>query len=191
MSSVLRQPPVSERPLPLGGVEALTADPVVAAEIEAAYRRGLEDGRARALDEEAARLAQLTAEARDALHRAVEDARRRLTEAIHESSADVLSVALDVAEAIVGSLDPTTAETLTERILSSLGSVDDDDLVVAVHPERLDVVAAALVDVPGVTVQADPNLGVGEARLRGQWARADLTISAAFRNLREAIDARR
>ncbi len=190
MSSVLRQPPVSERPLPLGGVEALAADPVVAAEIEAAYRRGLEDGRARALDEEAARLAQLTAEARDALHRAVDDARRRLTEAVHESSADVLSVALDVAEAIVGSLDPTTAETLTERILSSLGTVDDD-LVVAVHPERLDVVAAALVDVPGVTVQADPHLGIGEARLRGQWARADLTISAAFRNLREAIDARR
>ncbi len=190
MSSVLRQPSLSDRPLPLGGIEALTADPVVAAEIEAAYRRGTEDGRARALEEESARLAALTAEAHDALRAAVEDARRRLAAAVEDSAAAVLRIALDVAETIVGSLEPATVEALTDRILEALDAIDDEDLSVAVHPDRLDVVAAGLAEVPGVSIQPDPSLGPGEAKLRGRWARADLTIAAAFRNLRETLDAR-
>ncbi len=189
MSSVLRQPAVAAHPLTLGDQGSLAADPLVAAELEAAYRRGFEDGRTRALAEETQRLQAAADAARAALEAAVGAAHRRLAEAAAQPTRAMLAVALDVAEAIVGSLDPADVDTLTRRILDTVAALDDEDLVVAVHPDRAREVAAALADVPGVTVQSDDRLDIGDARLRGTWSRAELTVAAAFRNLREALDA--
>ena len=189
MSSVLRQPALSPRPLTLGDPGVRVADPVVAAELEAAYQRGFEDGRARGLSEEIQRLQAAADTTRQELEAAVQAARRQLAEAAVEPTRAVLAVALDVAETIVGSLDPVATDTLTRRILDAVAALDDQDLVVAVHPARAKEVAAALADVPGISVQSDDALGLGDARLRGMWSRADLTVAAAFRNLREALDA--
>lgn len=189
MSSVLRQPALSERPLTLGDPEALAADPFVEAAVDDAYRRGFEDGRARGVAEEARRLQAAADAARAAVETAVAAARRDLAAAAAEANGAVLAIALDVAETIVGHLDPATVEVLTKRILDAVGSLDDDDLVVVVHPSRADDIAAALADVPGVSVETDGKLGAGDARLRGKWSRADLTVAAAFRNLREMLDA--
>jgi flagellar biosynthesis/type III secretory pathway protein FliH len=105
-------------------------------------------------------------------------------------SADIdqtIAVALEIAEFVVGQLPPDEGGALGARIRDAIANLDDEDIVVAVHPQDWDTVSSAVSLPPGVTMDRDPTLRPGEARIAGRWATADLTREAALQIAREVL----
>ena len=97
------------------------------------------------------------------------------------------SAALEVAAFVVGRLPADDGDAIASRIQDAITGLDDEDMVVAIHPQDWDAVSE-LVRLPnGVTMQRDPSLRPGEARVTGRWATADLTREAALEVAREVM----
>jgi flagellar biosynthesis/type III secretory pathway protein FliH len=98
-----------------------------------------------------------------------------------------LNVALEIAEFVVGELPTDEGRALATRIADAIANLDDENIVIAIHPQDWDAVAE-LVRLPnGVSIQRDPSLRPGEARISGRWATAELTREAALQVAREAL----
>lgn len=118
-----------------------------------------------------------------ALRAAVQD----LNEYRATAVAETLDAALDVAAFVVGELPPDEGTALAGRIENAVAALDDEDMVVAIHPQDWDSVSD-LVRLPnGITLQRDPSLRPGEARVSGRWATAELTREAALQVAREVL----
>jgi flagellar biosynthesis/type III secretory pathway protein FliH len=118
---------------------------------------------------------------------ALRDAVRQLAELRASEVDQTIAVALEVAEFVVGKLPPDESGALASRIREATAKLDDEAIVVAVHPQDWDAVCELVVLPSGVTMQRDPSLRPGEARIRGRWATADLTREAALRVAREVL----
>jgi flagellar biosynthesis/type III secretory pathway protein FliH len=72
-------------------------------------------------------------------------------------------------------------------VQEALGAVEDGELRLYANPADHDALAAALAGHADITLQTDPSLQPGEARLRGRWASVDFTRGAALTAVREAL----
>lgn len=118
---------------------------------------------------------------------ALRDAVGNLAELRAAAIDETLTVALEIAEFVVGKLPPDEGRALATRIADAVANLDDENIIVAIHPQDWDTVAE-LVRLPnGVTIRRDPALRPGEARIAGRWATAELTREAALQVAREAL----
>lgn len=181
-NNVLRAAVVGDHAFHLDGVNS-PPDPVIMAALEDArreghhqgYREGHAAGVAESLDAVRAREDRATS----AIATAVTHAEHAIGEAIRGSAGDVLDLGLQIARVIVGAAADEWARSLGMRLLSVLSSLDDDDLVVRVHPDDLEEVRDLLPSSVGFT--ADEALRPGDARIAGRWSQADLTLEQAWR----------
>jgi flagellar biosynthesis/type III secretory pathway protein FliH len=164
-----------------------TVRALVAAAAEEAYGRGLREGEVRgaaAAETRAVGLVdQLGAGVSAALERAAQAARTERDETVESA----FELALAMAAAILGHEPHDGGAAVAARVRETLGLLEDPSPVVRVHPDDRDVLARALADVRGVTVEADPTLVPGEARITGGWAEADLTHATAFAAIRRDL----
>jgi len=118
-----------------------------------------------------------------ALHAAVQDLNDYRARAV----AETLDAALEVAEFVVGMLPPDEGAALARRIEDAVAGLDDEDMVVAIHPQDWDSVRESVRLPNGMTMERDPSLRPGEARISGRWATAELTREAALQVAREVL----
>jgi flagellar biosynthesis/type III secretory pathway protein FliH len=154
---------------------------LLAREVEAAHERGRAEGRREGRELARAELEMLGASVRQA----IEEGLARLSAWREAEAARTVELALALARHVVGRESLTGAE-VAERVRRALAEIDDGPLEVAVHPDQLETVGAALAGEP-VTIRPEVALELGEARVEGPWASAELTFEAAFEVLREAL----
>ena len=103
-----------------------------------------------------------------------------------EVVAESIEAGLAVAEYVTGLPRPTDGP-LSARIADALASLDDEQLVIGVNPEDWALVADSIQLPPNVTLDRDPTLQAGEARVRGTWSSIDMTRAAALAIAREVL----
>jgi flagellar biosynthesis/type III secretory pathway protein FliH len=166
-------------------------DPIVRQLVEQAtaeaYERGLRDGRdhgrAEAREATAEQVSRLGASVVAALEATGQQVRAAGDELIESS----FELAVAMAEAILGVEPHDGGTVIAARVRDALARMEDTTPVVVAHPDDVEVLSAALADQRDVTVAADPGLAPGEARIRGGWAKADLTRAAAFAAVRREL----
>jgi flagellar biosynthesis/type III secretory pathway protein FliH len=96
-----------------------------------------------------------------------------------------LDVAATLAEAVLGRVAPDDAQVVLTRVQAAMALLDDPELTLHLHPED----HAVLVEhtIPGVTLQADPSVALGDARITGAYAGAELTRTALLAAVVEAL----
>lgn len=169
--------------------DPMAIDPVVRARVEEAtslaYERGFAEGMA-AGRREAFASAETIA---DMIRGAAADASAAMEAARQDRAAEVVQVALAIAEQVMGREPHDGGIVLLQRLQDALERLDDAPLRVWVSPADLDVVRDGIGDVHGVVVEEDAALQPGEARVRGPWSRAELSYALAFDVIREALGA--
>ncbi len=121
------------------------------------------------------------------LDSALNSAVRNLTELRANAVAETIGAALDVAEFVVGTVPNAEGAEVAERIRNAIGALDDEAMVVSIHPQDWDTVSTMVRLPNGVTMERDPSLRPGEARIEGRWATAELTREAALEVAREVL----
>lgn len=192
MSRLLSGPPVGGQPRALR-VPDPADDPFTQRRVDeasaAAYERGLAEGRRQAVE-------QARAAAEEGAGRAVAAVRQAAAEVLaemralraDEAVADT-ELACRLAEVVLGREPHDGGKALLERCRSALAALDDAPLTVRVNQSDAAVLRDGL-DADGqVEVVEDARLEPGEASVRGPWARADLTRDAAWRLVRDALEA--
>ena len=185
----MRQPLVGTHQLTVAVPDPTDIDPVVRAHVEQAtadayevgFREGMAAGRREAYAE-ADHLAEVIREA-------ARDAAVRLAEARSARAAEVIQLALAIAEQVIGHEPHDGGMVLVERLQSALEQLDDEPLRILVHPEDVGPVERGIVGARNVQVQADAALAPGEARVEGPWSRAELTFAGAMDIIREVLGA--
>ena len=185
MNRVIRNAAVAATPPAFGNgngglrfVDDATAELIEAARAEA-FAAGRREGVAAGRAEMEGAIARVDAALRTAVQ-GLEDYRARAV-------AETLDAALEVAAFVVGELPPDDGAPLARRIQEAVASLDDEDMVVTIHPQDWDAVSE-LVRLPnGIAMQRDPALRPGEARISGRWATAELTREAALAVAREVL----
>lgn len=186
-SGVLRQPSIADDPHVMGSAEQFYVDPVTAKRAEdarkAGYHQGFADG-AKSAESAARRSAEMAAQRlRDAAHQAVAD----LSATTIMLVPGLVEAAVAIAKHMVAEVPEQLSASLVERISEALDLIDDEQLTVFVAPPDLGEVQAGFGAAPTLTVATDQSLEQGEARIEGQWTRADLTIPTAWRLVEEAL----
>ena len=159
MSRVLRNAPTAEPAFGNGGKAfvddwmAELMDQARAEAFEAGRREGFEAGRS---DVEGA-VGRIDA----AFRNAIRDLARYRAEAVGET----IDAALEVAAFVVGKAPVDDPSALAGRIGDAIGSLDDDELAVAVHPGDWDSLSTMVRLPAGVSLERDPSLRPGEARI--------------------------
>jgi flagellar assembly protein FliH len=190
VTTVLRSAPVASAPRSIGpdgaglpiasDLRELIDDSVDEAK-RAGHREGYEAGY-RAASE---RVAMLTAAVREGTSAATEALR-----AARSGIADeVLSLALEIAEQVIGREPHDSGRALAERVAQALAEVDDAPLTLTVNPTDADVVRASLPPGVDLTLVADETVTEGEAFVRGPWSNVEITRGAAWFAVRRALDA--
>lgn len=144
------------------------------------HRSGLELGRAEAN----ARLGALE----QAMTRTV-DAVRTLTSGHRdEFTDDVVELAESIATVVIDRTPHDGGRQLLERLRAELDDHRDVPVEIAVHPDDLAIVAAAVAS-DQVTVEMDPTLQPGDMVVSTEWSSVERTRTAAWELVRSAISA--
>lgn len=183
MNRVIRDAPLASTPVFFGNADTRFVDGEISAIIERseseAYQQGLRDGAASAR-------AELTSTAQrieSALRAAATESAVLRSSVITEA----LEAALAVAEYVMGVAPVTDAASLADRIRQAISDLDDEAIVVGVNPADWEAVSGLLQLPPHITIDRDPTLASGEARLRGTWSSIDMTRQAAMAIAREVL----
>lgn len=164
---------------PALALDQATRDLVARAESDA-YARGRADGAQDAA--EASRTA--AARATTALEVAVEQAHQHLQEACLAQAQEVVTVARQLAEAVLGQELQAGGPALIDRVLAAVDVLDHGPFEVRMAPVDHDQLSECRL--PGdTTLVADAALKPGEARIVGPWSEADLTLGAVLETLAE------
>jgi flagellar biosynthesis/type III secretory pathway protein FliH len=171
----------------IGAADRGYIDPIMAVRIDDArqvgYKHGFADG-AKATEAAARRSAEAALER---LHAGAEAARRELATTSIELVPQLMDAALQIAKMIVEEIPDRVRTSLAGRIGAAIEQMDDPAMTVVINPDDEGLVAPALRTVTGVTVRTDPTVAAGDARIEGQWARADLTLGTAWRIVEESL----
>ena len=151
--------------------------------IEQAQAEAFEAGRSEGLAAGRAETAEAAGRVEAALAAAASELVRMRTECVREA----VDAGLEVAEFVLGRAAHDDGDTLAPRIEAALSNLDDEELVVTIHPQDWDAISTAVRLPNGVTLERDPSLRPGEARISGRWATAELTREAAFSVVREVL----
>ena len=183
MNRVIRNAAVAAAPPAFGRGGLQFVDDATAELVEQVRAEAFEAGRREGFTAGRADMEGAISRVDAALRNAVRDLERYRQQAVSET----IDAALEVAAFVVGRLPADEATAIASRIQDVLADLDDEDMVVAIHPQDWDAVSA-LVRLPnGVSMERDPSLRPGEARVSGRWATADLTRQAALEVAREAM----
>ena len=183
MSRVIRNAPVAAAPPAFrqGGLQFL--DDAAAELIEQVRAEAFEAGRREGFSAGRADMEGAVSRVSSALNGAVQDLAAYRARAVGET----VDAALEIASFVVGQLPADEGRVIAARIDDAIRGLDDEGLVVAIHPQDWDAVKE-LVRLPnGVSMERDPSLRPGEARIAGRWATADLTRDAALAVAREVL----
>ncbi|MCP3977327.1 MAG: hypothetical protein GY720_22790 [bacterium] len=183
MNRVIRDAQVGATPAFFGNSDTRFVDGEVAEIIRsaeaAAYQRGRHDGAATARSE----MATTAQRIESALRTAAVEAHNMRAAVVTEA----LEAALTVAEYVMGVRPVADPTALANRIQEAIAGLDDEAIVVSVHPGDWDAVSA-IVQLPlHISIDRDPTLQPGEARLRGTWSSIDMTRQAAMAIAREVL----
>ncbi len=187
MSRVLHAPALDATPQAMAS-PSLALDPVARAAVEQAaaeaHARGRREGAAEAQHAAADALARATAALRPALD-ALREELSRLRDARVDADA---TLALAIAEAILGREPAPDAPALAVHLAAVLAQVDDPSPVIHVHPDDRATVAELLAaGGDRAEVVSDSALAPGEARIVGSFARATISRPAALAAVRDAL----
>jgi flagellar biosynthesis/type III secretory pathway protein FliH len=186
-SGVLRQPLLSTEAHVMGASEATYVDPIMASRLEGArgagYEQGFAEG-ARAAEAGARRSAEL---ALARLQAGVATVRADLAPASAALVPGLIDLAVDIAKQIVDEVPDQVRASMIARLTEAIDHLDDDDLVLVIHPGDAAEVSMATDDLPGITVRTDDRLGTGEARIESRWCRADLTLGTAWQIVESGV----
>jgi len=189
LSRVLAAPAVAARRVELAAPGPALDDyteELVARRSAEAYARGMADGAVQAQEQARAGAREVAARVLAGVDAVGQAAAGQVREVLAARADEVVDLALAVATEVLGREPHDGGLALAARVADALAHLDDPTLRVAVSPVDADVVASAL---PGsaVTVVADASLAPGEARLAGEWARADLTREAIWATVQEVL----
>ena len=183
MNRVIRGANVGPAPIYLDSNATRFVDGEMADLVEqarrAAYEAGYRDGYGAGSADNTAAAARVAG--------ALDSALRAASQLRSETIVEALQAALAVAEHVVGTAPPTSPEVLVERIEQAIETLDDEAIVVSLSPGDWDQVAPTVSLPPNVTVDQDPTLTPGEARIRGTWSSIDLTRAAALDVVRRVL----
>ncbi len=183
MNRVIRNLNVSTAPPAYGNGGLQFVDDNTAELVEQARAEAFEAGRREGFAAGRADVQDAIARVDSALRNAVRELDNHRMRAVNET----LDAALEVAAFVVGSLPADEGAAIAARIQEAITDLDDEDMVIAIHPQDWDAVSE-LVRLPnGMTMQRDPSLRPGEARVVGRWATAELTRDAALEVAREVL----
>lgn len=183
MSRVIRTPDLGAATELFGGDEPRFYDEAARAAIDAEVARAFEAGRREGFAAGRSETVGAVQRLEAALAAALGDAVRLQQAAVD----DTITVALDVAEYVLGTAVVDASGPLGERIAAATADVDDPAMTVYVSPVDWDVLAPVIQLPHGVTVERDPAMRPGEARIEGRWASVELTRDAALARAREAL----
>jgi flagellar biosynthesis/type III secretory pathway protein FliH len=125
--------------------------------------------------------------AADRVHKAIAGAAAELIQMRNRCVADAIDAGFTIAEFVLGREPHDGGASLAPRIESALQRIDEEELLIAIHPQDWDAVSAAVRLPNGVSIERDPSLRPGEARICGRWANAELTREAALSIAREVL----
>lgn len=188
MSKVLRGAPFGDRPrlVAFGAVDPGLPEHVralIASAGAEAFERGRNEGRRQGLAEAAAQAEALAGPVAAALRGGLDELRQQ-RQADH---ADLVALAVAVARAVTeGDVRPA-GQAVLDDVCRALDGLDDTPLTVLAHPGDAAFLVSGLGSRPGVLVVPDPALAPGDARIRGPWARADVTRAARWAAVGEAL----
>lgn len=187
MSHVVTAPMMDARPHRLASVSPDRHDPVVRDLVEQAAAEAHARGHAEGLREGRAATAEHTHQVAHAVSAAIEAAGRSVTADRDACAGEAVQLALTIAQAVLRREPHDGGAAVVDTVRGVLAQLVDPAPAVLVHPDDHDLVVGALADLP-VTVQPDPSLQPGDARVRGGWAEVDLTRAAAWSAIMEALD---
>lgn len=183
MNRVIRNATVAAAPKAFGHGAPVLVDDYMTELLEKARAEAFEAGRREGYAAGRAETADAAARVENALVDATAQVVRMRTTCVQEA----IDAAFVVAEFILGRAVHDDGESLIPRIEQALRNLDDEELVVTIHPQDWDAVSAAVRLPNGVTLERDPSLRPGEARVTGRWATAEITREAALAVAREAL----
>jgi flagellar biosynthesis/type III secretory pathway protein FliH len=183
LNRVIRNADIATAPRAYGQGAPVLVDDYMADLIEETRAEAFEAGRREGFAAGQADMAGAADRVQNALAGAAADLARVRTACV----ADAIDVAFEVAEFVLGRAPHDGGESLGARIESALRSIDEEELVVTIHPQDWDAVGAAVRLPNGVSIERDPSLRPGEARIGGRWASAELTREAALAVAREVL----
>jgi flagellar biosynthesis/type III secretory pathway protein FliH len=166
-------------------------DPLLADAMHAAYEEGHVAGFARGRDVGRAELEVVADQLATRLAAAVAAFPAACVEARAALRYEFTEVAEIMLEAVLGHDLDLAGRGLVNRLAGAIERLDDAPLTISVHPGARDEIAALVavagVGVPIGDVVADDNLAWGEARIDGEWARAELTWPRLIEAARVAV----
>ncbi|MDJ0497473.1 MAG: FliH/SctL family protein [Acidimicrobiia bacterium] len=183
MNRVIRNASLAAAPQAFGPGAPVLIDDYMSQMIEQAQAEAFEAGRREGFAAGRAETAEAGNRIETALVNAAADLVRMRTECVRGA----VDAGLEVAEFVLGRAPHDGGETLAPRIAAALNDLDDEELVVAIHPQDWDTISTAVRLPNGVTMEPDPALRPGEARISGRWASAELTREAALSVVREVL----
>ena len=183
MNRVIRNATVATAPQAFGRGAPVLIDDYVEQLIEQAQAEAFEAGRREGLAAGRAETADVARRVEASVAGAAADLVRMRTECVRQA----IDAGIEVAEFVLGRAPHDDGATLAPRIEAALNNLDDEELLVMIHPQDWDAISAAVRLPNGVTMERDPSLRPGEARISGRWARAELTREAALAVAREVL----
>jgi flagellar assembly protein FliH len=183
LNRVIHGAPAATAPPAFGAAGPQFVDEWVTELLEEARAEGFAAGRREGFAAGREDMAGAADRIESAIGRAVTDLKRHREEA----AAELVEAALAVAEFVLGHAPHDGGEAIAARIPQALADLDDEGLVIAVHPGDWDAVSAAVQLPAAATLTRDPSLRPGEARIAGRWATAELTRNAALAIAREVM----
>ena len=182
MNRVIRASALATEPVSLDAGTTRFIDGELAEIMEQVRAQAFEEGRRTGAADARSDLSQIAQRIDTAIQNAVAGANQLRAAVITEA----LEAGLAVAEFITGNTvtDPTA---LAARIREALAGLDDETIVVGINPQDWQAVSDAVRLPPNVTIDSDPTLGPGEARIQGTWSSIDMSRQAALEIAREVL----
>lgn len=183
MNRVIRNATMTTAPKVYGQGAPVLVDAYMSDLLEQARAEGFEAGRREGFAAGRSDMAGAAERVQGAVGAAVADLVQVRAAAVTEA----IDSALEIAEFVLGRSPHDDGATLAARVQDALRLLDDEELTVVIHPQDWDAVSNAVRLPNGVTMERDPSLRPGEARVSGRWATAELTREAALAVAREVL----
>lgn len=183
MNRVIRNATLESAPEAYGRAAPLLIDHHMSEVLELTRAEGFDAGRREGYAAGRADMAGAAERIEKALREATTELGRMRAAAVSEA----IDAALEIAEFVLGTVPYHDDGALAARIKDALRALDDEDLTVAIHPQDWDTVSSSIRLPVGVSLERDPSLRPGEARIVGRWATAELTREAALSVAREVL----
>ncbi len=187
LAPLVREEPLEAPPRPAAPrsitqsspADVLRLDPALAAYVDQLIAEAAASGYQRGLDEGRSHSSQQMAALERSISAGLAEHRHLVVEHREQFGADVVDLAVAVATVVIDRTPHDGGRALLERVADELDAIPAGAAVVAVHPDDLSTVAAAVND-DDVSVVMDPRLQPGEMKIHTEWSTVERTREAAW-----------